>query len=90
VCGYDPFVSPQIRSSRFVYAKALSEIPFKPRSVDLILSVTVLDHITDDMQLHTALALVYNLLKDHGHFLMLEYALDADVDDWRRKYSNGH
>ena len=90
VCGYDPFVSSQIRQSKFSYARIPSEIPFAPGSVDLILSVTVLDHIGDEAELNATLALFRGLLKRDGRFLMLEYALDTNADDWRRRYSNAH
>jgi SAM-dependent methyltransferase len=90
VYGYDPFVSANIQSSKFIHVNDLSATPFAPRSIDLVLTVTVLDHILDEHALSLQLSLIRNLLKDEGKLVVVEYALDDDIDDWRRKHSNGH
>jgi SAM-dependent methyltransferase len=76
VCGYDPFVRPAIQSPRFCYAQSPSSIPFEPGSLDLVVCVTVLAHITDEPALRQVLALLRHLLKDDGRMVMIEYAVD--------------
>lgn len=80
VCGYDPYVQPQIHSPQFTYAGTCADIPFGDKSLDLVLSVTVLDHILDDCLLNAALKSFHRLLKHGGIFSMMEYALDSNVE----------
>ena len=78
VCGYDPFVRPRITSKQFLYADSLNGISISDCSADVALSVTALDHILDEPELHRALATIRRCLKCEGVFYMLEYALDPE------------
>lgn len=80
VCGYDPFVKPRINSNKFTYADTYDQIPFKNHSVDIVIAVTVLDHILDKNDIHCALATIRTCLKNEGIAYLLEYALDAEND----------
>jgi SAM-dependent methyltransferase len=80
VCGYDPFVDPGIADPAFTHARQLEEIPFEPATVDLVLSVTVLDHLVEDRELHDALERLRGLMSPQGRLLLLEYGLDSESD----------
>ncbi len=80
VCGYDPFVDPRIDDPAFTYARRFDEISFEASSVDLVLSVTVLDHLIEDRDLHQALATIRDMLRPQGRLLLLEYGLDSESD----------
>jgi len=84
VCGYDPFVKPTIGSERFHYARSSAHIPFEDGTVDLALSVTVLDHILAIDAVRDALVTIGNQLRVDGVFYLMEYALDSPAD--REKY----
>lgn len=90
VCGLDPNVRPKINSPSFYYADSPSKIPFPPSTVDIIICVTVLDHILDDDNLRSALQLFRNLLKVDGTIYMLEYALTSDTARNGLPVSNGY
>jgi len=84
VCGYDPFVKPTIGSKRFHYAPSSAHIPFADGTVDLALSVTVLDHILQIDAVRNAITTIANQLRVDGVFYLMEYALDSPAD--REKY----
>jgi len=80
VCGYDPFVKPNIRSKKFFYAEKYIDIRFHNHDADLALSVTTLDHILDENELLEGLRHIHSSLKTGGVFYILEYALDSVSD----------
>jgi len=83
VVGYDPFVTPRLEHRRFAFSRQPAEL--EGTACDLVLSVTVLDHVLDDRQLQGTLALIARLLRPDGRLVMLEYALDA----WQTLCPNG-
>jgi hypothetical protein len=83
VCGYDPFVKPDIRSSKFVYASTYEQIPFT-KAADLVLVVTTLTHILREVDLRDALTVIRQRTKPGADVYALEYALDCTTD--RDKY----
>lgn len=90
VCGYDPFVEPKISSSGFRHAKSYDDLQLKPGSVDLCISITVLDHIIDQSRIIEALSIIRRCLSQHGVLLMLEYALDDASDRERHHLKNNY
>jgi SAM-dependent methyltransferase len=90
VCGYDPFVRPAISSKRFFYVSDYRQIPFSSKSVDLALSVTVLDHIVEQAEVCRALQAIRSCLRDRGVVLMVEYGLDAADDRERWSLKNDY
>lgn len=80
VCGYDPFVKPNISSAVFSYASSYHDISCKKQAADLVLSITALDHILAESELCEALNIIRHCIKQNGSFLMLEYALDTKMD----------
>jgi SAM-dependent methyltransferase len=80
VCGYDPYLTPRLEHPRFVHAARREELPFAPCSVDLVLSVTVLDHLLEEPALRRAIDLLRDQLRAGGRLLLLEYALDSADD----------
>ncbi len=78
VCGYDPFVEPRLTHRAFTYARRYEDIPYEAASVDLVLSVTVMDHLLEADELDRALELIREKLKPGGVLLLLEYCLDDE------------
>lgn len=74
VYGYDPFVEPRLDHPKFTYVNDLDALASVP-PVDVVLSVTVLDHILDPAQLDDTLARMHGLLRPGGSLLLIEYAL---------------
>lgn len=75
VYGYDPFVRPDIDHPKFTYVGDVDALVHVP-PVDVALSVTVLDHILDPVQLDETLSRVRGLLRPGGSLLLIEYALE--------------
>jgi SAM-dependent methyltransferase len=80
VCGYDPYVQPDFHSKSFSSVSCIEDIPFEPKTVDLVISVTALDHVLDQTEFSNALAKVHKLLRKGGILLLYEYALDEAGD----------
>src|SRR5215472_683344 len=76
VCGYDPYVQPQLSSRGFTYATSYEDISIKEHSATLVLSVTALDHILEEHAFLEAIISIRRLLRQTGVFICLEYALD--------------
>jgi SAM-dependent methyltransferase len=79
VVGYDPFVRPAIRNTRFVYADSYTALA-QLVVADLALSITTLDHLLKTEEAHEALTKIRSTLRDGGLLCMLEYALDDSAD----------
>jgi len=90
VCGYDPFVRPEIRSRAFSYAKSYDEINCRGHKADLALSITTLDHILYDGDLRLALQMIRDCLRQGADFYMIEYALDSEDDREKFRMKSGH
>lgn len=90
VCGFDPFVNPNITHELFNYAKRYEDIPWEEKSVDLGLTVTVLDHVMDEAELGVVLKLINKYLRTGATLQMLEYALDDESDRQRLGLVNGY
>lgn len=90
VCGYDPFVKPEVRSGAFSYAKSYDEIDCRGHKADLALSVTTLDHILHEDDFRLALLMIRDCLKVGADFYMIEYALDSDDDRERFEMKSAH
>ena len=90
VCGYDPFVDPEIRSRVFRYANTYEQIGLGDHTASLALSITTLDHILDEGDLRLALATIRGCLKEGAEFYMLEYALDSAADRERFGMKNDY
>jgi SAM-dependent methyltransferase len=88
VCGYDPYVQPQISARGFAYAPSYEDISIKEHGATLVLSVTTLDHILEDDAFLHAINLISRLLHETGVFILLEYALDSAAD--RRRFGGGN
>jgi SAM-dependent methyltransferase len=99
VCGYDPFIVPELDDPRFTYvgeAEALAGVS----DVDVVLSVTVLDHVLDEAELDASLSRLRAALRSGGRVVLIEYALDAEpetdirngfqafrtLDGWKRAF----
>lgn len=76
VSGYDPFVRPTIEAVGFQHFDSLEAVAEAGSGWDLILSVTVLDHVLDGTELTTILGVLRRGIRDGGHLLMIEYSLD--------------
>ncbi|MFL6353901.1 MAG: class I SAM-dependent methyltransferase [Xanthobacteraceae bacterium] len=90
VCGYDPYVKPEIHDQKFFYCQNTAEIPYAERTVDLIITITVLDHILSDISFVETIRLFGRLLNNTGRLIMLEYALDSEEDRKRYGLANNY
>jgi SAM-dependent methyltransferase len=77
--GYDPHFAPSLSSPRFSYVGERSAFDALRRSFDLILSVTVLDHLIDDEEFAATLRRLRELAAPDGKLLLLEYAPDDEA-----------
>src|SRR5262245_20368256 len=82
VYGYDPFVTADVRSINFTFTNRYEQFR-RSQAIDVVLSVTTLDHILDEVEVSEALDVIATCLKRDGAFYMLEYALDS-VEDRER------
>ena len=85
VWGYDPFVQPKITDKNFTYIAERNEFERLDVKVDLVLSITVLDHILSQQELNNTLTCLRDKASNKGILLMLEYALDKH-EDLHNKY----
>ena len=90
VCGYDPFVRPDISSPKFSYVSNYNNVNCKIHAADLVLSVTVLDHILDEKELCVTLDFIRGCLKPEGVFYMLEYAINTEADREKFNLNNNY
>lgn len=90
VCGYDPFVEPELHSRAFRYASSYNEICFRDHAANLALSITTLDHILHEADLRFALATIRHCLEYGASFFMIEYALDSADDRDRFSMKNDY
>ena len=99
VWSYDPNVKPDIHHENMVYIESHSSLMSLKEQMDLILSVTVLDHILDDEEFLQELINLRQIISNLGQLWMLEYALDETtktnnayqafrkVDVWEKQLS---
>jgi 2-polyprenyl-3-methyl-5-hydroxy-6-metoxy-1,4-benzoquinol methylase len=74
VTGFDKYVRPGFVHPQFRYVAVLSDLSAQEYLFDLIVSITVMDHITDDREFLTTLASLRRLVKPSGRFFFLEYS----------------
>lgn len=77
VWGYDPYVKPEIDTEGFSYLSSPDAVADMPAQVDIIVSITVLDHILDEGELLDVLRLLRRKVSADGTFLLIEYAFDG-------------
>ena len=87
VIGHDPVARPAIAHPRFHFEPVLES---RPRSVDLVLSVTVLDHVLDEARLRATLAALRERLRPGGFLVLLEYSLGGDFLNEPTLRANAH
>ncbi len=90
VCGYDPFVRPEITDPNFVYASTYQNIVFRNHDADIAVSITTLDHILEDADRIVALNVIRESLKKDGFFFILEYALDSEEERAKFNLKNSY
>ncbi len=78
VFGYDPYVAATVRDVGFTQIAQLADLP---GPVDLICSMTVLDHILADDAFAETLRALRGACTPRGALVVVEYALDDD-DAW--------
>jgi hypothetical protein len=82
VYGYDPYVKPNILNHNFIYINNHNQLNiFIKEPINIILSVTVLDHIMNESEFYDELAYFRTKVADNGFLLCLEYALDEDAEE---------
>lgn len=86
------------KNINFICAKDINEAGFGNNTFDIILSVTVIDHIMNDIKLIDTLNHFHSILKDNGLIITFEYSLDYDYprssyqrftkfEEWRSIFS---
>jgi len=70
-----------IQNIEFIHKDNIEEIKIDDASLDIILSVTVLDHIMDDNKLSKTIQFFKKKLSDNGYIVALEYALPNKQDN---------
>lgn len=76
VTGYDKFISPVIAHKRFAATQERATVEsYSP--FDVIISITVLDHIMSDYDFAQEIKLIGQLLKPTGRYFFLEYSPSA-------------
>jgi len=84
---------------QFLSGNHIEEIQIPAGKVNLILTVTVLDHITDDSELIKTLKYFQKIISEDGIIIVLEYALDMKkqsnyyqrfmtLEEWRTIFLN--
>ena len=71
VIGYDKFITPKYRAPSFRFINSI-ENNLSLKNFNLILSVTALDHILDDIEFMEVLKKLKNMLCPGGYFFFLE------------------
>jgi SAM-dependent methyltransferase len=79
VWGFDPYVTPSLNARGFTHLSSPRAISRMDVPLDLILSVTVLDHVLSDDELSHILALFRSSISEGGALIFVEYALDTDA-----------
>lgn len=74
VIGYDRYVKPRFTHSKFEYLNVLPDTVEQKGFYDLIISITVMDHIMDNAEFLGSLLQIRQLLKPSGSFFFLEYS----------------
>lgn len=87
------------KNIRFFHENNIEKIGISNSTVDIILSVTVLDHIMSDSELVKVLKHLREILRENGIIIALEYALDykksktahqrfMKLEEWRSRFLN--
>jgi len=79
VLGYDPYVEPEIIHPNFRYIRSRDELD-NISKVELILSVTVLDHFLEDQHFKDELLFLRTKISANGFLILLEYISDEVTD----------
>jgi SAM-dependent methyltransferase len=79
VVGYDPYMKPAWSHARFTYIEERQRFMQLRVEFDLIVSVTVLDHVLDALEFEAVLRRLRESSAVGGALLALEYAPDADA-----------
>lgn len=66
------------KNIQFICGNNIEDIGIPDNTVDLILSVTVLDHILDDIELINTVEYFETKMKRGGFFILFEYSLDYE------------
>lgn len=74
VVGYDRYVQPRFTHSNFEYLSVMPDTVEQKGFYDLIISITVMDHIMDHAEFLRTLLQMRQLLKPSGSFFFLEYS----------------
>jgi SAM-dependent methyltransferase len=72
VMGYDKYIKPDFKHPRFEFSNLFPGLKEQATCYDLIISITVLDHIKDDDEFLRSLLSIRGLLKPKGSFFFLE------------------
>lgn len=80
VYGYDPFTEPHINHPNFIFLSDKTKLENVENEFDLILSVTVLDHILEDKAFEQTLKAFRQQISENGYLILIEYALDNPPD----------
>ncbi|MFA6097236.1 MAG: class I SAM-dependent methyltransferase [Candidatus Paceibacterota bacterium] len=87
----------RVKNIQFFSGGSIENVPVSNKALDLVLSVTVLDHIIDDSELARTIKHFQGILKDNGTLIIFEYALDhkkqktqyqrfMELEEWRSMF----
>jgi len=65
---------PSLKNVQFIHGTSIRDVGITDASVQLVLSVTVLGHIVDDLDLVDTLNYLHRILTEDGYLIALEYA----------------
>jgi SAM-dependent methyltransferase len=78
VIGYDKFITAKYRAPSFKFINSIGD-HLSLKDFNLVLSVTTLDHILDDIEFMETLKRLRNMLCPGGHFFFLECSPATNV-----------
>ncbi|MCX6113158.1 MAG: class I SAM-dependent methyltransferase [Proteobacteria bacterium] len=75
-----------IKNINFIDGNSITDVKLEDKSLDIILSITVLDHILDDNELSKTIGWFGEKISDRGYIVILEYALPSKMlkSDYQR------
>lgn len=88
VWATDPYVVPQIASDAFIYTENYENLEIPDNYLTLIITVTVLDHITDPESLNDIYQYFKRKLNSAGCLIMMEYALEKNAEQKNSDYQS--
>ena len=80
VVAYDPYIAPQNGSDDVRYVNDFEAVRSMASLFDIVLCVTVLDHIVDEAEFIEILHVLKGVGTASAHYLFLEYATDEAVE----------